>query len=186
MSAEHIQRLLCGSPEAARALDVSTKTLLALTRDGDLPFIMIGRVRKYAVADLEYLKPYLDAGTRPPKPPPPPLPINDHFGYRGPQRILETSRTRARLRGLEHTLTLASIEAMADRSRGYCELTGIPFSDNGGKGGASPWQASLDRKEPAKGYTPENCRLVCYAVNLALNEWGEDVLMIIARALVEK
>ena len=39
---------------------------------------------------------------------------------------------------------------------------------------------SLDRIDSSKGYTVENCRLVCTAVNLAMNEWGEDVLERIA------
>lgn len=37
-----------------------------------------------------------------------------------------------------------------------------------------------------RGYTPDNIRLVCVAVNYALNAWGEDVLHRIVDGISEK
>ncbi len=49
----------------------------------------------------------------------------------------------------------------------------------------APWAPSVDRIDSSKGYVPGNVRLVCVAANLAMNEWGEDVLARVARAYVE-
>lgn len=77
------------------------------------------------------------------------------------------------------------LEELWRRSGGRCELTGIEFNvDPHGNCVKRPWAPSIDRKDNAKGYEFENCRLVCTAVNLALNEFGDEVLMRIARALV--
>lgn len=34
---------------------------------------------------------------------------------------------------------------------------------------------SIDRIDTTRGYTPDNVRLVCAAVNLALNQFGEGI-----------
>lgn len=72
------------------------------------------------------------------------------------------------------------------RAAGHCELTGIKFSSKRIAGALKrPWAPSLDRMDRAKGYEAANCRIVCVAVNLALNEFGEGVLRRIARHLVK-
>ena len=43
---------------------------------------------------------------------------------------------------------------------------------------------SLDRIDPEGLYTADNCRLVMVAVNFALNAWGEEVYLRLARAAV--
>lgn len=81
-------------------------------------------------------------------------------------------------------LTRDEFEVIWERSGGKCELTGIEFSfQRPFQSLRRPWSPSLDRKDASIGYTPENCRLVCTAVNIALNEWGEEVLLKIANAL---
>jgi len=70
-------------------------------------------------------------------------------------------------------------------SYGMCELTRIRFSAQRMKGCTKrPWMPSVDRRDCSKGYTADNCRLVCVAVNLALNEFGDAVLMQIARSML--
>ena len=98
-------------------------------------------------------------------------------------RILWSSRRNAKLRGIPHELGMAELRTLIARAGRCCEVTGIPFSyDRVGPSSRSrsPWGMSLDRIDSSKGYTVENCRLVCTAVNLAMNEWGEDVLERIA------
>lgn len=66
------------------------------------------------------------------------------------------------------------------RAAGACEVTGIPFSLDRGESGRRPYAPSLDRRDSSGGYTSENCRLVCVAVNVAMNEWGAELLLRIA------
>lgn len=64
-----------------------------------------------------------------------------------------------------------------------CTLTGIEFDfkcyqnkkDN-------PFRPSLDRIDCSRGYTQDNVRLVCVAVNFALNEFGESIFKQICEA----
>lgn len=96
------------------------------------------------------------------------------------------SSIRARSRGAP-CLTYEDFDRLWARAGGRCELTGIPFSfDKQPHHWKRPFGPSVDRIDNARGYTPENCRLVCTAVNLALNEFGEDVLRKIAAALAHR
>jgi hypothetical protein len=45
---------------------------------------------------------------------------------------------------------------------------------------------SLDQIEPGKGYTADNVRLVCVAANFAMNAWGLDTLIRVARGVIKK
>ncbi len=40
---------------------------------------------------------------------------------------------------------------------------------------------SIDRIDPEKPYTLDNCRLVMVAVNFAMNTWGEDTFLRLAK-----
>ncbi len=63
--------------------------------------------------------------------------------------------------------------------RGTCELSGVPFKRKAGT--RSPFSASVDRINCALGYTPENCRVILWALNAAFAEWGEDAFAEIAQ-----
>lgn len=92
-----------------------------------------------------------------------------------------SARHRAKKSGVEFTLTLVELAALFDRARGRCELTGIPFVFGTKTIQAEkPWIPSIDRRDPTKGYTFENCRIICLAMNIALLNWGEDVFHRIA------
>jgi hypothetical protein len=70
-------------------------------------------------------------------------------------------------------------------SAGVCEVTGLPFIlpvIKNGKQKNQPFSPSLDRKNPALGYTPDNCRVVVWAFNAALADWGEEIYLAVARA----
>lgn len=86
-----------------------------------------------------------------------------------------TAKKRAAKRGMEYTLAHDDLRRMYDA--GACAISGVAFSTwKPASAFRSPWVPSLDRIDPSKGYTPDNTRLVCAAVNLAMNEWGEDVV----------
>lgn len=72
----------------------------------------------------------------------------------------------------------------AKLEKGVCELSGIVIERVApGDYRTHPFAPSLDRIQPSKGYTKENVRLVCFAVNRARSDWGDEVLLKIARAL---
>lgn len=110
-----------------------------------------------------------------------------YTGLTGWQSLLFVqSRKNAKARGHAFDLTPDHFRALLARADGACMLTGIPF-DLDLKVGASdkrPYAPSLDRIDARRGYEPGNVRLVCVAVNLAMNRWGLPVLERIGRALV--
>ena len=73
---------------------------------------------------------------------------------------------------------------------GYCCLTGIPFivaaKNAPGRSGLRPYAASIDRINPLKGYTQDNCRWVLAAVNSFKGEMSDAEMLTIARALVDR
>lgn len=109
-----------------------------------------------------------------------------------PNRFLKElwygTKNRAKRRGTECTLTFDDMLTLARRANGRCELTRIHWDLNSiVQGGMKrPWIPSLDRRNASQGYTMENCRMVCWAVNVALNEWGEAVLRRIVTARLAK
>jgi hypothetical protein len=82
--------------------------------------------------------------------------------------------------------TQQDLVALWDDCNGRCKITRLEFSDEKvGRGQAKrAYAPSLDRINPEEPYTVANCRLVMVAVNFALNAWGDDVYMKLARAAV--
>lgn len=96
-------------------------------------------------------------------------------------------KKRAKVRGLAFALTVQDVEQLLADSRGRCALTGIGFDLRRRDGERRrKWAPSIDRIENSAGYTPANVRLVCSSVNIALNDFGEELLVKIARALLRK
>lgn len=93
---------------------------------------------------------------------------------------------RARQRGCD-ALSFSEFEELWLAAKGRCELTGIRFSAKRVEGSLKrPWMPSVDRIDSTRGYEKGNCRLVCVAVNIALNDFGFAVLCKVAGALVDK
>lgn len=103
------------------------------------------------------------------------------------QQLYAQTRKNAGARNIAFDLSEEELASIIHRSGGYCELTGVRLrSDPHSTARKRPWMASIDRIDRTAGYTSANCRLVCGAANLAMNVWGEDVLMELARALARK
>lgn len=108
----------------------------------------------------------------------------DGKGFADLRNCFERTRRNARHRDIPFALTWDDVIAMWQRSRGRCEISGIPFAfakDRRFKN--RPFAPSIDRRENAAGYSAKNCRLICVAVNLALNEWGIETLLKIVAAV---
>lgn len=93
------------------------------------------------------------------------------------------AKTRARLYGRD-IMTRHEFDLLWREAGGFCQLTGLPLQPRpeGCADRVYPWAASLDRIDSAKGYTRENCRIVCAAMNIALNAFGEQVFRSLAEA----
>lgn len=89
-------------------------------------------------------------------------------------------KLRCEKRGVPFDLDKFDGELNERIEKGVCELTGLPLRlDHGTRAWNSP---SLDRINPSDGYVYSNIRVVCFAVNAALGDWGEEVLKTIASA----
>lgn len=93
-------------------------------------------------------------------------------------------RNSAAGRGIPFTITAADVfEAMKDA--GFrCAVSGIAYTKRIAPDGPSdPWSPSIDRIENRHGYLRDNIRVVCLAANIAMNRWGFDVLLRLAKAV---
>lgn len=100
-------------------------------------------------------------------------------------RMVIEARKRASAKGLECTITSDDVARCYIRSGMRCALTSCSFTTDKAEGAhKAPFAPSIDRIDCRKGYTPDNIRLVCVAVNYALGEWGEEIFARIARGYV--
>ena len=90
--------------------------------------------------------------------------------------VLRT-RSKSAAKGLTFDLTLAWAMEQAERQQYRCCLTGGPFlHDDDVTSYMRPYAPSLDRIAPKGGYTRENVRIVIFAVNAMLSDWGPLVM----------
>lgn len=75
-----------------------------------------------------------------------------------------------------------------ERCEGRCAVSGLEFSEElVGTGRArKPYAPSLDRVDRSRGYEPENVRLVTAVANFAMNAWGREPVLDLARAMAQK
>jgi hypothetical protein len=101
-------------------------------------------------------------------------------------RLIDKARSRARTRGIEFRLTKKWV--LDGLVRGTCAVTGIPFDLKNGRGPGkhNRYAPTIDRIDPSKGYTADNCQLVIYQYNVAKGRWEHDDVMTMARALVHR
>jgi hypothetical protein len=99
--------------------------------------------------------------------------------------VTSSARQRARLAGKDADPSLMTLALDLYRAQGgRCALSGLHFDlrEVGSRKARRPFAPSLDRIDSTGGYTRDNVRLVCQAVNFALNAFGEDVFRDIAKA----
>lgn len=86
--------------------------------------------------------------------------------------MVSHARIRAARKQVPFNLNTADIQARIDA--GHCEMTGVVFNMTpGGPHWNSP---SIDRIKPALGYVASNVRIICHAMNCAMNRWGEEAI----------
>jgi hypothetical protein len=99
--------------------------------------------------------------------------------------VCRRQKISAKARGIPFQITAGYVLGQM-RLAGYrCPVSGIAFTHQRDGGfHKNPWAPSVDRIDNRQGYVPGNIRVVCLAVNLAMNEWGYDVLLRLAHAVV--
>lgn len=96
---------------------------------------------------------------------------------------LRSAKTRALAGGVPFDLTLDLLLDMAERQDFRCALTGIEFfAENEWTGRVYPYTPSIDRITPGGGYVPDNIRIIVYALNAMLLDWGEPLFLQIANS----
>lgn len=114
-----------------------------------------------------------------------PVIVNTHFDLSLAKRLFASAKSGAKARDLSFTLVIEDVVTMIENSNWKCSLTGIPFSfEKENHWRKAPWSPSIDRIDGERGYSKDNCRLICLAANIAINEWGIDVLKTIGTALI--
>lgn len=103
------------------------------------------------------------------------------------RQLLDRAHRRAERSGLKCDLTPHDLMALWSRSGGCCEVSGRPFSADAYDDCLvhHPFAPSIDRVDWRDGYTMGNARLVCVAINFAMNQWGDQVYLELAKAAVE-
>lgn len=88
-------------------------------------------------------------------------------------------KQRAIRKGIPYSLSWQWLEEQVEKG---CAFTGMPFELISG----SPWYPSVDRINPLKGYTPENCRVVVSMYNYMRNRWSDMACVKLAVRIVEE
>lgn len=101
---------------------------------------------------------------------------------------IASSRKRAAKTGIDFNLTAEWVSERVKEQQYLCLLTGIrlePRKTQTKEYRINPFALSIDRIDSRKGYTCDNCRVVCAAVNYALSDWGEGIFKRVAYGYVD-
>ena len=80
--------------------------------------------------------------------------------------LLASIRSRCKHKGLLLNLDVETVLAMHERQDGKCFYSGLTMTwERRTQGAINPTNLSIDRKDPALGYTPDNVVLCCALVN---------------------
>jgi hypothetical protein len=95
------------------------------------------------------------------------------------------ARSNAKKKGFAYDID-GFAETLWRRQRGRCAVTDVEFDLRRFDKALVkyPYGPSIDRIHSDDGYTKENVRLVCIAVNFGLGQWGDEVFLDLARAAV--
>ena len=102
-------------------------------------------------------------------------------------KLYHGSVTRAKKKGLTHTLTKDYIHTLWIGSGGYCPVTGIKLELTPGTiKERNPNGASIDRFDNTKGYVNGNVRIVSTWYNNMKGSWDEEFVQDMAKRMIER
>lgn len=105
-------------------------------------------------------------------------------GERTAIELIVAARARANKLDLPFDLDRHAAELRARIRLGVCELSGVALKVERGPKQAN--SASLDRIRPELGYVYSNIRVIAFALNAGLGNWGEDAFAEIAKAYLAR
>ena len=103
--------------------------------------------------------------------------------------LLEAARSRAKRKNIDLDIDLEFLLDLYEKQNGKCALTNIQFTFERNPEGIKnflPYNPSIDRINPQKGYTRDNVRLLLVIMNLSLNNFGEECLYEVCKAFISK
>ena len=97
---------------------------------------------------------------------------------------------KARNRKHETNLDLPYLKELWEQQEGVCPFSGFTMtlpacSKDWEHRARDPWKPSLDRIDCSKGYIKGNVRFVTVIANMALQSWGDELLVEFCRRVVE-
>ena len=96
-------------------------------------------------------------------------------------RLISGAKRRAAAIGVPFDLDLQWLVEKLEA--GVCEVTGVPFVITSGRHSFAP---SLDRNDPALGYTKDNVRVTLWCFNAAKGTGTDQDVLVMAQAMVLK
>jgi hypothetical protein len=90
--------------------------------------------------------------------------------------LVANAKGHARKASRPFELTVEFIETLYAQQQGRCVVTGLRFDQRRFPDALvkHPFASSIDRRSSSGGYTTDNVRLVCIAVNFGMGQWGEE------------
>lgn len=101
--------------------------------------------------------------------------------------LLGAARARAKSKGLLYDLDFQWLSEKIEA--GTCELSGIVFelpTFDTEINAINPYSPSIDKINARGDYTKSNCRVICFCVNMALSNWGDEVLYHMCESVIKK
>ena len=95
--------------------------------------------------------------------------------------VWRRAKDRAKKRGLVFTITKDYVVSCL--TLGACSVTGLQFDMTFDDTKMNPRAPSLDRIDPALGYTVENTRMVCWIFNRAKGDGSDEDVQMLVEAL---
>lgn len=103
--------------------------------------------------------------------------------YRVCYSMLSAVKDRANKKNLEVTIDLEWLLQMPT----HCPKTGFEFTwrYNGSNiGNRSPYSPSIDKIDPYKGYTKDNCQIVCWWYNVSKQQFTDEQVLELCKSVV--
>lgn len=102
------------------------------------------------------------------------------------RNLHQGSKTSKRRATLPIAVTIEDLSKQWVKQRGICPYTGWKMYLRSWRSYTSPYQASLDRIDSSRGYTPDNIQFVALIANYAKNSFDEEHLVRFCKSVVLK